>query len=162
MHLIDILLPELRIEAGITRQVLARMPQESWAWRPHDRSRTLGEVGAHIANLPGLFIGYLSSDELDRESVELPGLNRVSEVLDTFEKNIQRAESVLSQLSDERLLESWRYRYGARVVFEMPRFVVVRTTALNHVIHHRGQLSLYLRLLNVPVPAIYGPTADES
>lgn len=161
MNLHELLIPELRVEAATTRRLLERIPPGSLGWRPHERSRTLGEVGAHIANIPGLFIATLLEEEFDHDTYQA-ATETVSEILATFDRNVNQGREVLSSLSNERLLAPWKYRYGERVVFELPRLVVVRTTALNHLIHHRGQLSLYLRLLNVPVPPIYGPTADES
>jgi uncharacterized damage-inducible protein DinB len=103
----------------------------------------------------------LDLDEFDRHSYAASTEN-VVDILETFDRNVSRALEVLKTLSDERMLGSWRYKYGEQVVFEMPRLVVIRTTALNHLIHHRGQLSVYLRLLNVPLPPVYGPTADEA
>ena len=161
MNLNEPLIVELQIEAKTTRKMLERVPQDSLAWKPHEKSRTLGEIAAHIANLPGMFIATLNQDEFDRHDYESV-VDTVADILDTFDKNISNSLEVLKTLSDGRLLNSWRYRYGEQVIFEMPRLVVIRTTALNHLIHHRGQLSVYLRLLNVPLPPVYGPTADES
>lgn len=160
MNLNEPLIAELRIEAGATRKMLERVPQDSLAWQPHEKSRTLGELAAHIANLPGLFIATLNRDEFDRHDYQAV-TDSVPDILETFERNISSAFEVLKTLSDERLLTPWRYKYGEQVIFEMPRLVVIRTTALNHLIHHRGQLSVYLRLLNVPLSSVYGPTADE-
>lgn len=160
MNLNEPLVAELQIEAGPTREMLKRVPQDALAWKPHEKSRTLGEIAAHIANLPGLFIATLGQDALDRHAYKSV-VDTVADILATFDRNISNSLEVLKTLSDERLLASWSYRYGEQVIFEMPRLVVIRTTALNHLIHHRGQLSVYLRLLNVPLPAVYGPTADE-
>lgn len=161
MNLNEPLIAELQIEAGATRKMLERVPQDSLAWKPHEKSRTLGEIAAHIANLPGLFIATLNQDEFDRHEYKSV-VDTVADILDTFDRNISSALEVLKTQSNERLLIPWRYKYGEQVIFEMPRLVVIRTTALNHLIHHRGQLSVYLRLLNVPLPPVYGPTADES
>jgi uncharacterized damage-inducible protein DinB len=161
MNLSEPIVAELKIEAGTTRRMLERVPQDALLWKPHEKSRTLGELAAHIAHLPGLFIATLDQDKFDRHAYESV-VDTVADILETFDKNISDALEVLPTLSDERLLASWRYEHGDRVIFEMPRLVVIRTTALNHLIHHRGQLSLYLRLLNVPLPSVYGPTADES
>ncbi len=161
MRLSEILLPELKIEATTTRKTLERVPGPSLGWRPHERSRTLGELSVHIAHLPGLFIASLAADEFDHDTHSAPEIT-VPEILDAFDRNVTKAESVLGSLSNEQLFGHWRYRYGTRVIFDMPRLVVIRSTALNHLIHHRGQLSVYLRLLNVPLPSVYGPTADES
>ena len=160
MNLNEPLLAELQIEAVTTRKMLERVPQDSLLWKPHEKSRTLGEIAAHIANIPGLFIATLNRDEFDRHNYESV-TDTISDILQTFDRNISSALEVLKVQSDERLLRPWRYKYGEQVIFEMPRLVVIRTIALNHLIHHRGQLSVYLRLLNVPLPPVYGPTADE-
>jgi len=160
MNLNEPLIAELQIEAGTTRKILERVPPDSLAWKPHEKSRTLGEIAAHIANLPGLFIATLDRDEFDRHTYEAV-TDTVADILQTFERNISSSLAVVKALTDDRLLASWRYTYGEQLIFEMPRLVVIRTTALNHLIHHRGQLSVYLRLLNVPLPPVYGPTADE-
>ena len=162
MNLSEPIIAELQHEAGTTRKMLERVPQGSLAWKPHEKSRTLGEVAAHIANLPGVFITPLDRDDFDRNDYQ-PGavVDSLADILETFDKNISSALEMLKTLSDERLLASWRYRYGEQVIFEMPRLAVIRLMALNHLIHHRGQLSVYLRLLNVPLPPVYGPTADE-
>ena len=161
MNLNEPLLAELQIEAETTRKMLERVPQDALAWKPHEKSRTLGEIAAHIANLPGLFIATLNQDEFDRYDYKVV-TDTVADILDTFDRNISNALEVLKTQSNERLLAPWRYKYGEQVIFEMPRLVVIRTTALNHLIHHRGQLTVYLRLLDVPLPPVYGPTADES
>jgi uncharacterized damage-inducible protein DinB len=161
MNLNEPLLAELQIEAETTRKMLERVPQGALAWKPHEKSRTLGEIAAHIANLPGLFIATLNQAEFDRYDYKAV-TDTVADILDTFDRNISNALEVLKTQSNERLLAPWRYKYGEQVIFEMPRLVVIRTTALNHLIHHRGQLSVYLRLLDVPLPPVYGPTADES
>lgn len=161
MNPLEALGVELQVEAKTTRRMLERVPPESLAWRPHEKSRTLGELAAHIADLPGLFIAPLLRDEFDREDY-VATTGSTEEILATFDRNAASAETVLATLPVDRLLTPWRYRRGGRVVFELPRFVVLRTTALNHLVHHRGQLSVYLRLLDVPLPPVYGPTADES
>ncbi len=141
--------------------MLERVPQASFSWRPHTRSRTLGEIAAHIAGLPGVFIAPLLQDEFDHNTVVAPPAI-VEGIVAAFDRNVARAHETLDALSEEQLLEPWRYRYGERVIFELPRFVVIRTSGLNHLIHHRGQLSVYLRMLDVPLPSVYGPTADET
>ena len=161
MKLTETLVAELRVESPTTRKMLERVPQAAFGWKPHAKSRTLGEVAGHIANLPGLFIAPLLQDEFDRNSYAA-ATGTVEDTLATFDANVARAVEVLGALSEQQLLAPWRYRYGERVVFELPRLVVVRTTALNHLVHHRGQLSVYLRMLDVPLPPVYGPSADEA
>ncbi len=162
MNLSEQIIGELQHEAGTTRKMLARVPSDSLAWRPHEKSRTLGEVAAHIAHLPGIFIARLDADEFDRNDYRpAASTDEVRGILETFEKNVADAVRQLKQMTNEQLMASWRYKYGERVIFELPRLTVIRAMAFNHLYHHRGQLSVYLRLLNVPLPSIYGPTADE-
>jgi len=140
--------------------MLERVPQESFDWKPHQKSRTLREIAAHIANLPGLFIVPLLEDEMDHDAYSAE-THTVPQILATFDENVARASEVLSQLTDERMLSAWKYRYGQRVVFELPRFVVIRSAALNHLIHHRGQLSLMVRLAGGRPAGIYGPSRED-
>jgi uncharacterized damage-inducible protein DinB len=161
MNLIGAIAAELQHEAATTRKMLERVPQDSLAWKPHEKSRTLGETAAHIAHLPGIFITPIDRDGFDRNDYKPAATDTVAGILQTFDRNISDALEVLKTQTDERLLGSWRYTYGERVIFELPRMAVIRAMALNHLIHHRGQLSVYLRLLDVPLPSVYGPTADE-
>jgi len=160
LDLKDVLVPELDIEAATTRRLLERVPPDALAWRPHAKSRPLGELAGHIADLPGLFLAHLHEDGLDRATFGF-ATGTVADIVAAFDRNVARGRAVLGALSDERLLAPWRYTHGARVIFELPRLIVVRTTALNHLIHHRGQLTVCLRLLDVPLPGSYGPTADD-
>lgn len=160
MNLNEPLIAELQLESATTRTMLGRVPSDRLSWKPHEKSRTLGELAGHIANLPGMFIATLNQDEFDRYDYK-SAADTVADILDLFDQNVAGALDVLKTLSDERMLAPWCYKYGEQVIFEMPRLIVIRTTALNHLIHHRGQSSVYLRLLNVPLPPVYGPTADE-
>jgi uncharacterized damage-inducible protein DinB len=162
MKLNESMLTELKHEAATTRKMLERVPQESLSWQPHEKSMTLGRLASHIAMLPGLFIAKLDQDEVDRSEIKPLAADNVAAILETFDQNIASSLELLKTQSEERLLGVWRYKDGEKVVFEMPRVAVIRLIALNHLIHHRGQLSVYLRLLNVPLPSVYGPTADES
>lgn len=161
MNLYESIIAELQHEAPTTRKMLERLPSVSLAWKPHEKSRTLGEVASHIANIPGLFIASLDADQLDRYSYEAAPVDDLSAILSTFDTNITNAFSILPSLSNERMFGSWRYTYGDKTIFELPRIAVIRGMALNHSIHHRGQLSVYMRLLDIPLPPVYGPTADE-
>lgn len=156
------LVAELQYESVATRRMLERVPQEMIAWKPHPKSRSLGEVAVHIAHIPGLFIASMSQDELDKNHYPMQPVKSVSDLVALFDKNIRDAVSVLKALSDERMMASWRYRYGEKIIFEMPRLAVIRGMGISHLIHHRGQLSVYLRLLDVPLPPVYGQTADEN
>jgi uncharacterized damage-inducible protein DinB len=161
MNLIEAIAAELQYEAATTRKMLERVPEDSLAWKPHEKSRTLGETAAHIAHLSGIFIAPIDRDGFDRNDYKPAATDTVAGILQTFDRNISDALEALKTQTEERLLGSWRYTYGERVIFELPRMAVIRAMALNHLIHHRGQLSVYLRLLDVPLPPVYGPTADE-
>jgi uncharacterized damage-inducible protein DinB len=161
MNLSETFMAELQQEAFTTRKMLERIPQDALAWKPHEKSRSLGEIAAHIANLPGVFIATLNHDEFDRNDYK-SAVDTISDILETFDRNISSALEVLKAQPNEWLLASWRYKYGEQVIFKMPRLAVIRAMALNHMIHHRGQLSVYLRLLGIALPPVYGPTADES
>lgn len=159
MNLVEPLLAELRIEAATTRRMLERVPDGSLDWRPHEKSRTLGELAAHIAGLPGMFLAPLDQDGFDRSSyIATPKC--AAEFVGVFDANVAAAAKSLAALTDDRMLGPWRYSYAGHLIFEQPRLVVARSAAMNHLVHHRGQLSVYLRLLGVPLPSIYGPTAD--
>jgi uncharacterized damage-inducible protein DinB len=161
MNLSEPIIAELQHEAATTRKMLERVPQDALAWKPHEKSRTLGEIAAHLANLPGLFIATLNRDEFDRNEYQ-SAVDTIPDILATFDVNLASALEVLKTQSDEQMLTPWRYKYAEQVIFEIPRLAVIRVMALNHLIHHRGQLSVYLRLLNVALPPVYGLTADES
>jgi uncharacterized damage-inducible protein DinB len=164
MNLIEPMIAELKHEAATTRRLLERVPEESLAWQPHAKSMTLGRLAAHIANLPGILIGALKEDELDASDLKAqsPPADNVSSILEAFDQKISSALELLkTQVDEQFMLTSWRYMNGEQVIFEMPRLAVIRFVALNHIVHHRGQLSVYLRLLDVPLPSVYGPTADE-
>jgi uncharacterized damage-inducible protein DinB len=164
MSLCNSLAAELRQEAKTTRRLLERVPEESFGWKPHEKSMTLGRLAAHVAELPELIIPALTKDELDFASGEFKPFEPQSTagLLEKFDRNINDAAELLEKQPDERMGENWRLRSGDHVLFEMPRAMVVRFVGLNHVVHHRGQLSVYLRLLDVPLPSIYGPSADEN
>jgi uncharacterized damage-inducible protein DinB len=162
MKLTEPMIAELQHEAATTRKMLERVPQESLSWQPHEKSMTLGRLASHIAMLPGVFIAKLNQDEVDRSEIKPLPTDNIAAILESFDQNISGSLELLKTESEERLLGLWRYKDGDKVVFEMPRVAVIRLIALNHLIHHRGQLSVYLRLLNVPLPSVYGPTADES
>jgi uncharacterized damage-inducible protein DinB len=155
---------ELQQEAKTTRRILERVPEASFGWKPHERSMSLGRLAAHVAELPELILPALKQDELDFASGDFKPFvpQTTAELLEKFDRNISAAVEALQQQPDERMGDNWKLRSGEHVLFEMPRALVVRFVGLNHVIHHRGQLSVYLRLLDVPVPSIYGPSADEA
>ena len=163
MTMCEPLAAELRQEAATTRRMLERVPDDKFGWKPHEKSMTLGNLAAHIAQLPNLIAPALTQDELDFNAGGFKPFkpSNVAELLEEFDRNISAVAELLQSQPDERMNDNWRLRSGDMVLFEMPRAAVIRTMALNHIVHHRGQLSVYLRLLDVPLPSVYGPTADE-
>jgi uncharacterized damage-inducible protein DinB len=164
MKLMEPMIAELQHEAATTRRLLERVPQDSLSWQPHAKSMTLGRLAAHIANLPGMLIAALTEDKLDAGDLKAqsPSAESVAGILEEFDQKISSAVELLKRDVDESFLVApWRYTSGEHVIFELPRLAVIRFVTLNHIIHHRGQLSVYLRLLDIPLPSIYGPSADE-
>lgn len=163
MRLSEQIASELQFEAATTRRMLERVPEESFDWKPHEKSTALGRLAGHIAELPSLVGPVLTQKELDFNVAGFKPFipSSVAELLERFDRNIASAVELLKSNPDDGLSESWRLRSGEQVLFESPRAAVLRSMALNHIVHHRGQLSVYLRLLNVPLPPVYGPTADE-
>ncbi|MDT4895514.1 MAG: hypothetical protein QOH25_591 [Acidobacteriota bacterium] len=162
MKLTELILAELQQEAVTTRKMLERVPQESFTWKPHEKSMELGRLAAHVANLFGTWMkASLSQDEFNLSDSQPSGEESVASILEAFDRHVAGATELLKTLPDERLFTMWRLKRGEQVLFELPRWAVIRSMVLNHIIHHRGQLSVYLRLQNVPLPPVYGPTADE-
>jgi uncharacterized damage-inducible protein DinB len=162
MNLTQMLLAELQQEAATTRKMLERVPQDDFAWRPHEKSMGLGQLAAHVANLFGTWLrASLTLDEFDLAD-SLPSKEEsVESILAAFDRHVAAATDILKSQSDESMQTLWRLNRGGQMLFELPRWVVVRSMVFNHIIHHRGQLSVYLRLRDVPLPPVYGPTADE-
>ncbi len=153
---------EITHESTVTRKVLERVPEDKFGWRPHEKSMTMGRLASHITELIGWIETITKRDDFDlaRDYFAFePKTN--SELLDLFDKNLQLAISALKSISEEEMMKSWTLRRGEHLILSLPRAQVIRSVVLNHMIHHRGQLSVYLRLNNIPVPSIYGPSADE-
>jgi uncharacterized damage-inducible protein DinB len=163
MSLKDAFAAEVKIEAATTRKLLERVPEDKLEWKPHEKSMGLGRLAGHVAELMSMYGAVLSADELDFAAGQYKPFapSKSAELTETFDKNVAEALKLLANQSDEELQKVWRLRRGDQIFLEMPRKAALRTFAMNHLIHHRGQLSVYLRLLNVPVPSIYGPSADE-
>jgi uncharacterized damage-inducible protein DinB len=162
MAAIDALLQELEQEAATTRKVLARVPGDKLDWRPHPRSMSLGELAMHIATVPGNVAQMATLDTFEMPQFRQPAASNVAELMPALDETLTKARAALGGMSDATLFGMWRMVAGGRQIMAMPRAAVLRTIMLNHWYHHRGQLSVYLRELNVPVPAIYGPSADEN
>lgn len=162
MSMIEALLPEFDREMTTTRKVLERVPSESLAWKPHAKSFSLGELASHVARLPTFASETLNRSEFDAGNLRPPvALSSLTEVLAAFDANTSAARAALVARSDADLMAIWTLKRNGTALYSMPKAVVLRSLVLSHLIHHRGQLSVYLRLLDVSVPSIYGPSADE-
>jgi uncharacterized damage-inducible protein DinB len=163
MAIIDSLLPEYDHEMGTTRRLLDRVPEAELGWKPHEKSMALGELAGHIANIPHWCNAILGNSVYDVSAVERPEAPAsVAALLSNFDARVSAARLALAPASDPEMLAAWTLKQGDHEVFTLPRVTAVRSFVMNHLIHHRGQLSVYLRLKNVPLPWIYGPTADEA
>jgi uncharacterized damage-inducible protein DinB len=162
MALAEAFAAELTHEAATTRRVLERVPEEHLGWKPHEKSMSLGQLAYHIASLPEGIAKLLTNLSAEVPFVPLPEQTSVAEILATLERTVPIAAAQLIAWGDAGLHESWRMTREGQTLMEMPRLVMVRNVMLNHWYHHRGQLTVYLRLLEVPLPSVYGPTADET
>jgi uncharacterized damage-inducible protein DinB len=166
MRISQALLPEFDNEMAITRKVLDRAPADKFDWQPHPKSMTLGRLTQHVAEIPGWAVLTISRSEFDlappgAPPYQAPPISTKQEILGAFEKNVKEARAAIEGASDEHLMQTWSLLKGGEVVFSMPRMGILRSMVMNHLIHHRAQLGVYLRLNDVPVPSIYGPSADE-
>jgi uncharacterized damage-inducible protein DinB len=163
MRLGHALLPEFDQEMANTRKTLERVPEDKLGWRPHEKSGTMGWLANHLTTLPRLAVFTIEQDSVDVSASPRPApATSCRELLETFDKFVAAARAAIAGADDERLLKPWRLLAGDRTIFNLPRIAVLRGFFMNHSIHHRAQLGVYLRLNNVPVPAIYGPSADET
>jgi uncharacterized damage-inducible protein DinB len=160
-------LTEFEHEGKTTRRVLERVPDGKFDWAPHARSMTLGKLAGHVAGIPGMGVIVLSETERD---IAAPGAAAsrpappadAAQVVQRWDENFAKLRALLGETRDEAMQEVFVLRAGENVIFRLPRANAVRALVLSHLIHHRGQLSVYLRMLDVPVPSIYGPSADEA
>jgi len=160
MTLAESLIPEFDLEMATTRRVIERVPGDKGEWKPHQKSFSLGHLTQLVATMPGWITRTLRADDINLASG--PGYSQQSpeSLLSQFDKHVREARESIAESSDEHFGTNWSLKMGDQVLFTQPRGTAVRSH-INHLIHHRGQLSVYLRLLDVPVPSIYGPTADE-
>ena len=163
MNIIDVMVAELQHENQLTRTLLERVPEDKLSWQPHEKSMSLAVLAGHITEVPAWVTPILSTDEMafDPETYEPFVPATTAELVGALDANVAAAVEAMAGQSNEHIMQTWRFRIGDKVVFEMPRVAVLRGMVLNHLVHHRGQMTVYLRLQDVPLPSIYGPSADE-
>lgn len=166
MSVSEMLLPEFDQETAGTRKLLERFPEDKMGFKPHEKSMPLGRLVSHLAEIPSWAVNALTQDSLDLAPPGSEGWKPTifesrQEVLETFDANVEAARAALADTPDEAFGETWSLLRGGETLISMPRIGVVRGMVLNHMIHHRAQLGVYLRLNDVPVPGVYGPSADE-
>lgn len=162
MSLVDCILTEIDQEAQTTKRVLDRIPEDKLAWKPHPKAFSLGQLALHVASVPGSVAALAVPDSMEAPNFSQPEAKTRQEVLDTFSESLKTAKDTLSKMDDARLMSTWSLTKNGKVLMSIPRIGFIRSILMNHNYHHRGQLSVYLRILNVPVPSIYGPSADEN
>ena len=163
MALIDGMLQELEQEAETTRRVLERVPDDQLGWRPHEKARTLGELALHVAMVPGA-VAQLVATQSTAQAPKFtdPSPTSAADLIPTLDESIAKAKKLLGGMDDATLMATWRMMKGEHELIALPRVAMLRSIMLNHWYHHRGQLSVYLRELDIPIPSIYGPSADEN
>ena len=166
MPISQALFPEFDHEMSNTRKTLERIPENDFTWKPHPKSMPLGRLAGHVAEMPGWAVPTIAQDSLDLAPPGSgPPQGTVAQsrqhVLDLFDKNVAAARAAIAGATDEQLMKPWSLLVGGKTIFTMPKIAVLRSMIMNHTIHHRAQLCVYLRLNNIPVPALYGPSADE-
>jgi uncharacterized damage-inducible protein DinB len=154
---------ELKHEAASTKRMLERVPVDKFDWKPHEKSRTVGQLASHVAELPGFLNSILIMDELDFAKGDYKSYQTKTpeELMQLFQEKLDEVLQTLQNTSDDKMKANFTLRSGDHVIATVPRMIAVRSMALSHITHHRGQLSVYLRLLDIPVPGMYGPSADE-
>jgi uncharacterized damage-inducible protein DinB len=161
------LLPEFDQEMQNTRKTLERCPDDRWNWKPHEKSGTLGWLAGHVATMVGWIPITLTTEELDYAPVngpafEPPKTDNRKQLLAEFDKSVADSRAALAKVSDAEMMKNWKLLAGGKEIFTMPRIACIRGMVLNHHVHHRAQLTVYYRLLGIPVPGLYGPSADEA
>jgi uncharacterized damage-inducible protein DinB len=164
MAIKDAFVAELKYESSLTKKMLEKVPLDKKEWKPHEKSMTLGRLATHVAENIHWVTDIIHIDDFDfmkNYNFNPRTANSTEELLEIFQTNLDKAINDLSNVSDDDLAKKWIVRRGEQIMFDTPKKVAIRSWAINHMIHHRGQLSVYLRLLDVPVPGMYGPSADE-
>ncbi len=167
MALSDALLPEFDLEMKNTRRTLERVPDDKFDWKPHEKSTSMGGLATHISNIPNWVSYTIGQDSLDLapEGKSLPSAEPAksqSDLLNLFDSNVSKARAAIAEASDAELMKNWTLLSNGKQLLTLPKIAVLRSFVMNHEIHHRAQLGVYLRLNDIPVPSIYGPSADEN
>ena len=162
MSMIEGLLQELEQEAQTTRRVLERVPENRLGWKPHDKSMSLGQLALHVATIPGAIAEISQQSPFSVPQFTQPSAASAAELIPALEQSVAKAREIVGSMDEADLAKTWRVVDGDREVMALPVRAVLRSIMLNHWYHHRGQLSVYLRQVGVPVPSIYGPSADEN
>jgi uncharacterized damage-inducible protein DinB len=160
--MIDAMIMELDQEAKTTRRVLERVPSDKLAWKPHEKSMSLGQLALHVAQVPGVIAGMSQQIPYEVQDFVQPAAKSASELLPALDESVAKAKGILSSMDDPDLGKTWRATAGGNELMAMPVGAMLRSIMLNHWYHHRGQLSVYLRETGALVPSIYGPSADEN
>lgn len=161
-RMVDPFLAELEQEAKTTHRMLERVPGEGLNWRPHPRSMSLGQLALHVATIPGFTAQIFANDTFELPAFEQPSAQSAAELVPALDESVRTAQQILGSMDDGRIRQTWKLTKNGKDLMAAPRVVLLRPFLLNHWYHHRGQLSVYLRLLNIPLPSVYGPTADEN
>jgi uncharacterized damage-inducible protein DinB len=163
MKMIDAILAEMDQEANATRRVLERVPQAQLSWRPHPKSMSMGQLALHVATVPGIVAELASHDTIPEPPAFVQAeAATAAELVPALEASLAKARQILGGFDDAKLNATWRLMAGGKEIMAMPRAAVLRMIMLNHWYHHRGQMLVYLRMHDVPLPSVYGPTADEN
>lgn len=162
MPLKKFLIDEFDHEMTNTRKTLERVPADKWDWKPHPKSGSLGWLAGHIATLPGFGTAIIRKPSLEIAGANFPRVDSHAVLIDTFDRAAEDTRQALSGLAEDQLDHNWTLTNNGQTIFTLPRYMALRSMCFNHVVHHRAQLTVYLRQLNVPVPALYGPSADEA
>ena len=163
MALNDAFIQELKRESALTERIFERIPDEKFGWKPHEKSMSCGALANHVAQLTSWITPIIQQENMDfsvPDNRPIPAATQ-AELLQNHKKHVANALAALESASDETLLANWKLQHGNHIIFDMPRINVLRFIVMNHLIHHRGQLTVYLRLNDLPVPGLYGPSADE-
>ena len=167
MTISEVLLPEFDQEMATTRKVLERIDDGALDWKPHEKSMSMGDLATHLVNIPSWTGMTIKTDSFDvsppgGEAFHIPPVTSRKEALEMFDRNVTDARAAIAGAGDDVWMQPWSLLAGGQVAFTMPKAAVMRGFVLSHGIHHRGQMSVYLRLRDIPVPSIYGPSADDS